>query len=171
MPSTRPGLTITSRSRAFIARPDDVGRQSRRKRMARNGTTESVRPTSARRLPSFALDPVFLSFLTTGAIQALNVVSGVILARSLGPHDRGELAAVMLWPALLAAVGGLGLADGATFHTAKRNASPGEILGTSAVIVLVQSFLLVLLGLGVIPLVMGSYDDSVANIAILYLAF
>jgi O-antigen/teichoic acid export membrane protein len=37
-------------------------------------------------------------------VQVLGVVSGILLARMLGPHGRGELAIVLLWPAIIGAV-------------------------------------------------------------------
>ena len=53
--------------------------------------------------------PVTLSLAASVAIQGLNVLTGIVLARTLGPAGRGELAAVMLWPSILAAVGSLGV--------------------------------------------------------------
>ena len=45
------------------------------------------------------------SFAATALIQALNIVSGVMLARYLLPEGRGELAAVILWPSVIAGLG------------------------------------------------------------------
>ncbi|MCB1864054.1 MAG: oligosaccharide flippase family protein [Chromatiales bacterium] len=46
---------------------------------------------------------------TNLGIQALAAVSGVLLARMLGPEGRGEFAAVLLWPMLLANVALVGM--------------------------------------------------------------
>ncbi len=42
-------------------------------------------------------------------IQGLEVLQGVLLARSLGPTGRGELAAAILWPTTFAAIGTFGI--------------------------------------------------------------
>jgi O-antigen/teichoic acid export membrane protein len=41
---------------------------------------------------------------TNMLVQVLGVVSGILLARMLGPHGRGELAIVLLWPGIIGAV-------------------------------------------------------------------
>jgi hypothetical protein len=66
----------------------------------------------------FTRGPLFASFGASSAIQLANIATGVLLARLLGPHDRGEFAAVILWPSILAAVGSLGVPDATTFYTA-----------------------------------------------------
>jgi O-antigen/teichoic acid export membrane protein len=75
--------------------------------------------------------PLSLSFAASGAIQALNVVTGVLLARTLGPAGRGELAAVMLWPGLFAVVGALGVGEAITYHAARGTAAPGTLVGSA----------------------------------------
>lgn len=42
-------------------------------------------------------------------IQGCTILQGVILARSLGPVERGEFAAILLWPTILADLGTFGL--------------------------------------------------------------
>jgi len=42
-------------------------------------------------------------------IQACTLLQGVLVARLLGPEGRGQLAAVILWPTLLAAIGLFGI--------------------------------------------------------------
>ncbi|MGA6948088.1 MAG: hypothetical protein WBZ00_10075, partial [Solirubrobacterales bacterium] len=75
------------------------------------------------------------------------MVTGVILARTLGPSGRGELAAVILWPTMLWTVGNMGVVDSVTFHSARRSAPQRSIVSTSLVIALVQSIVLVAIGL------------------------
>ncbi|KAB2888859.1 MAG: oligosaccharide flippase family protein [Desulfobulbaceae bacterium] len=42
-------------------------------------------------------------------IQGCTILQGIILARSLGPVGRGEFAAILLWPTILAELGTLGI--------------------------------------------------------------
>lgn len=52
------------------------------------------------------------------AAAVLGVLTGVVSARALGPDGRGELALLILWPSLIAAVADLGIADAITLRTA-----------------------------------------------------
>src|SRR5207253_4285539 len=66
--------------------------------------------------------PLPLSFAGSAGIQALNAVTGIIGARALGPHGRGELAALLIWPLAISSLGSLGLSDALAFHAAQRTA-------------------------------------------------
>jgi O-antigen/teichoic acid export membrane protein len=79
---------------------------------------------------------------TTLAMQCLGLVSGALLARLLGVHDRGLLAALMLWPIVAVHVGDLGGPIANAFLAATR---PERIAGLVA-----NS--LVLTGLQAVPL-------------------
>jgi O-antigen/teichoic acid export membrane protein len=115
--------------------------------------------------------PLTLSFGASAGVQALNVLTGVLLARTLGPHGRGELAAVLLWPSILAAIGSLGILESTTFHAARSTAQPAALLGTSLAIVGVQAAVCVAAGIVLVPHVLGHYDDETVRVAYLYLAF
>ncbi|MHB8644057.1 MAG: oligosaccharide flippase family protein [Gaiellaceae bacterium] len=112
-----------------------------------------------------------VSFGASVAILLLNVVTGVILARSLGPHDRGELAVVILWPTALAALGGIGLADATTYHAARRLIPSGSLAGTALALALAQGLAVVAVGIGVLPLVMHHYDATTLRTAFAFLAY
>jgi O-antigen/teichoic acid export membrane protein len=111
------------------------------------------------------------SFATSGAIQLLNVITGVLLARALGPTGRGELAAILLWPGLLVVVGSLGIGDSIAYHTARRTASVRTIVGTTAVLWAIQSTVVVALGAALVPLVLGRFGVHVTHLALLYLVY
>jgi O-antigen/teichoic acid export membrane protein len=109
------------------------------------------------------------SLLTSGAVQGLNVLTGILLARALGPHGRGELTAVMLWPLLLAASGSLGVPESATYYAARRTASPGTLIGTILALAVAQSAVLVGIGVFVLPTVLSHHSASTVNSARLFL--
>ncbi len=115
--------------------------------------------------------PVTVSFAVSGAIQALNVVTGVLLARVLGPHGRGELAAVILWPSVLAAVGSLGMQDATTYHAARGSWPLSTLVGSTLAITVAQAGLLLLAGAALLPFVLSHYDATTRQTAYLYLAF
>jgi O-antigen/teichoic acid export membrane protein len=89
---------------------------------------------------------------TTLLIQVVTLGSGIILARSLGPSDRGVAAAAMLWPTLLASIGGLGIAEGVTFFSAREAKGPSPILTSSLALGAVQTVALLFLGSLLLPL-------------------
>lgn len=62
--------------------------------------------------------PIAGSLLTAGLSQLVLVVSGVLVARSLGPQDRGYLALVVLLPTILTQLANLGLPLAATYYVA-----------------------------------------------------
>lgn len=111
------------------------------------------------------------SFGASVAIQATNVVTGILLARALGPEGRGELAVVLLWPGLLALVGGFGVVHGATFHAAQGVWSAGTLAGTSIAIALVQSSVLIAVGALLLPTVLAGHDPDVVRAALVFLGF
>ena len=48
---------------------------------------------------------IVTSFVGSALMQVFTIISGVLLARLLLPTGRGELAAVILWSTMIAAVG------------------------------------------------------------------
>lgn len=112
-----------------------------------------------------------MSFSSSGAIQGLNVLSGVLLARSLGAHSRGELAAALLWPMLIAAIGSFGVGDAATYYASRRAKPPELLAGAAIAISLAQAVALVAVGAVVIPLALGDYGSGVVSASWLFLVF
>ncbi len=115
--------------------------------------------------------PLAGSFATSGAIQGLNVITGVLLARSLGPSGRGELGAILLWSGLFATLGSLGVADAIAYHTARRTAPIPSVVGTVTAFWVLQSAVIVGFGVAIVPLALGHYGRHATDIALLYLAY
>ena len=55
----------------------------------------------------------------SAALQGLGVLTGILLARGLGPTDRGAFAAMLLWPTLMVTLGSLGLISSFSYFTAR----------------------------------------------------
>lgn len=119
-------------------------------------TVASVRGSLASPAVRAALLSVFVSFVILG----LNLATGVILARGLGPDLRGELAAVLLWPALIAPLGSLGMTDAVTYFAARRGDPAGEIAGTGVAIGAVQALVLSGAAAIVLPAVLAARGVS-----------
>lgn len=114
---------------------------------------------------------VSTSFLAAVSIQAANLANGILLARLLGPEGRGELAAVILWPSVIAALGGLGINDAVIYHSSPGRSRPERVYATGVVLALVQSAALVLIGAFLLPLLYADYAPEVRGAAYVYLLF
>lgn len=107
---------------------------------------------------------ISVSFAATGAIQVVNIATGLLAARLLLPEGRGELAAIMLWPGILAEIGILGLSDALLYHAAKGGAAPRQLFASAAWPLAILSVLLIGIGIAIVPLV--HHDDAPAVQAI-----
>jgi len=72
------------------------------------------------RLPSRLQGGLPNTLVATSTVALAGLVSGVVLARTLGPMQRGELAIVLLWPIALGIAGDLGLSFAFSFFAGKR---------------------------------------------------
>jgi O-antigen/teichoic acid export membrane protein len=100
------------------------------------------------------------TLLSTGLISAAGIVSGALVARLLGPSDRGLLAAILLWPTIVAYVGDLGGPSGYTYlSSAKRDRVP-ELVGNLLALGAVQSGILIVIGIPIAVAAMQAYPSA-----------
>lgn len=92
------------------------------------------------------LREIGLSLGSSFTILVTTAVTGVILARALGPHERGQLATIVLWPALMIVVGSFGTTEAVTYFVAGKKARLEDVIATVAVVVLAQTLVLVPIG-------------------------
>jgi O-antigen/teichoic acid export membrane protein len=116
-------------------------------------------------------NPLLLSFLASAVIQGMNVATGAMLAHSLGPTARGELAALILWPNVLAALGSLGVAEALTYYLARANHPSERLIQSSLGLCLLQSTVLAAIGYLAVPLALARYDAHIMSLARLYIVF
>jgi enterobacterial common antigen flippase len=116
--------------------------------------------------------PLFALMRTLGVqavILGMNVATGVITARRLGPEGRGIYAAVTLWPPLLSTLAVAGLSSAVVVQIRKAPAAAGAIAGGAFALAALHSLLAVLVGLVLLPLVMKDYPASAVGFAMLCL--
>jgi len=102
----------------------------------------------------------------------LNVVSGILTARFLGPEGKGELTALLLWPGLISAVGSLGLFEAITYFTGKETKGKiGSIFSNSILASVAQSILLIGIGYLILPRLMNKYDADAVHMSRALLIF
>lgn len=104
-------------------------------------------------------------------LMALSALSGILVARLLGPAGRGEFAIAILWPSMLAAFGMLGVKEALTYERARGTHPQAVLAGTALVLALCQSILLVGLGVVLIPLLTSSQSPEVARASLMFLLF
>lgn len=123
-----------------------------------------------RRVRSVIDGPLGKTFATSGAIQALNVLTGVALARGLGPHARGEVAAILLWVILVASAGQFGIAEAVTYHVANDRSQARLVIRVALWAGLGLSLALVAIGAVVVRLTLARYGSTTLTMGYVSLA-
>jgi len=106
---------------------------------------------------------------TNGLLALLAVLTGSLAARLLEPSGRGELAAIQMWPALLASVANLGLPQALTFHAARSPDAAGRYMGSAVCVAALASVPFFILGYFILPSVLSAQPGEVLDGARWYL--
>lgn len=130
----------------------------------------AVVPRRLRSAANLWRGPLGKTSMASGTILALNVITGVLLARELGPQGRGELAAILLWTMLVGAAGSFGLPEALTYETASEQETARRAVGTAIGAWFVLSIALVAVGAVVLTLTLGGYDAATRMTGYLLLA-
>jgi len=113
-----------------------------------------------------------MTFGTSIIILVINILGGILTARLLGPLGKGQLTAVTLWPAVLAALGNLGLVESIVYYIGKENGNNVKNVWSGALLLAIfQSITLIFLGYIFLPVLMYQYSSSFIRIARYYLLF
>lgn len=115
--------------------------------------------------------PLLMTLLASGTFQALSIVTGVVLARTLGPGGRGELGTIVLWPSVLAGLVILGLPDAISVLTASRTMATGDAVRSALPIAAMLAVLGMVGAAAVHWFVLGDTDPATKSAAATYLAF
>lgn len=121
-----------------------------------------------KRVNSQAVWQVFLTNLT---IQAFNVITGVLTARILQPEGRGELAAIILWPSILAGLGILGTNWALTREAAAHPEKEADLARAAVVLGVLQAALFMALGYFLVPHLLPADKQHLTNLTRIYLMF
>lgn len=102
------------------------------------------------------------TLFTSLGIQAATILTGIAMARILGPEGRGLYAAGLLWPSIFAGLGLLGVNHAMTLRAAAHPNDRGELYGTALVIGAVLSGVTILAAFLAISLLMADKPHAVA---------
>jgi O-antigen/teichoic acid export membrane protein len=113
---------------------------------------------------------MFRSVGTQALIVVMNVITGIITARLLGPEGRGVYVAITLWPALLAMLATAGLNSAVIFRMRKNPASADAVAGAAVLLALGWSALFIAGGAALLPVFLRGYSAAVVLFAQICLA-
>ncbi len=102
-------------------------------------------------------------------LAGANLVTGVLAARLLGPVGRGELAAILLWPQLLASLGVALVVDAIVQAAATRSAPMARIFATGQALGLAVSLPLMALAGTLVWLLNSRFRAEVVETSYLYI--
>lgn len=98
-------------------------------------------------------------------IIAINITTGIITARYLGPEGRGEQAAMILWPQFLAFAMTLGLPSALLFNLKRYPDKKSKLFSAALLLGVALGTLATLVGIVFIPYWLSQYSIEVVRIA------
>ena len=97
---------------------------------------------------------------TNVAIAGLGVVTSIVAARLLGPTGRGELAAILNWPAFFTSLGAFGVMNAAGYYCGRYPSQVGRTFGSAWVFLLLISIPVMVGGYWLMPWMMRAQSAS-----------
>lgn len=95
----------------------------------------------------------------------LGLVASILAARLLGPHGRGELAALLLIPQTLQSFAMLGMPQALAYFTAQQPQKAGQWLGAASYAVVAACLVLALPVTALTPLILHAYRPTLVTTA------
>jgi O-antigen/teichoic acid export membrane protein len=124
-----------------------------------------IRPTVLR-----VIETIFAS----GLVITINLVTGVLAARMLGPEGRGELASILIGLQVASQLSVVGLPAAAIFNIKKAPTETSQYVGAVFILAVIFSLIASLLGFLIIPYWLNNYSHTIilaAQIVILASVF
>jgi len=131
-------------------------------------------PSRARRTWARLRDPghtrtVAATALVNVGSTVVAAAAGVVLARSLGPSDRGDYAAVVAWFGVVLIIGELGQTAATTYHVARYPENAKDYTATSRLMMTVTGALTAGVGFLVAPLIAHGDADLLLSYRVVFL--
>jgi O-antigen/teichoic acid export membrane protein len=115
----------------------------------------------------FARD-VGVTYVSTGVTLVLNLATGVVIARSLGPSGRGVLTAILTMTQVAATVFAVGAMAAVSYHVARNPDDCGRLVSTWMLILLPFAVLAVVVVELLIPTLFAAQSEHSKDLARLY---
>ena len=103
------------------------------------------------------------SFVTKIMMIFFRLIRNAVLARVLGPADRGLFSLITSLPDLIMSAGNAGISNASAYHTAQKKHEFKHILGNINVLLIIMSVLLIGVSFWVVrqPWLVSGYSDSI----------
>jgi O-antigen/teichoic acid export membrane protein len=112
---------------------------------------------------------IMRTLIVNCGINALGLVNSILLSHWLGPVGRGEIAAAMLWPMLLAYLSSMGIIPASSYFAACQGSRLQSIFSNAMVLAMIQSSIALVVGYLTLPYLLHSQSANVISTAQLYL--
>ncbi|WP_083938063.1 oligosaccharide flippase family protein [Paenibacillus daejeonensis] len=100
-------------------------------------------------------------FFSSVCLLILNMGTGILVARFLGPEGRGEQAAMILWPQFLTFLLTFGIPSSLVYFYKKNKAYSSEYLSVSIILAAIFGTVASLVGIFLIPYMLSEYSNSI----------
>jgi O-antigen/teichoic acid export membrane protein len=110
-----------------------------------------------------------ITYAFSGLILLTNLVTGVLVARELGPSGRGELAAITNTAAWIGVLFVLGCREAVSYHQARHPEDAGRLLSTWLVLLLPSAGLAILAGELALPALFSAQTANAIHLGSLFL--
>ncbi|WP_282189010.1 glycosyltransferase [Azospirillum sp. SYSU D00513] len=162
------GLRIFGFLRVFIRRvPDSVARDAGDSSPSTKPATRSTVSGSPEKAGDFAKDSAATMVVTIMTL-GLGLLTGLIVARILGPDGRGALTAVLTAPQLLGWLFGMGCGKAVTFFLSRDRTIGAKLLSSWVVILLPVGLAAVPLADLLLPSLLAAQSEETLVVARLY---
>ena len=104
-------------------------------------------------------------------VLVINVLTGIITARLLGPSDKGVQAAIILWPGLLVSLSAVGLPAALLYYIKKSPEHASAFLTAALSLGVVASFIGTAVGIVFVPTWLNNYSVQTVHVAQIYMFF
>lgn len=113
----------------------------------------------------------FQSVLANVFILIVNMATGIVTARLLGPDGRGVQAAIILWPLLLMGFSSIGLHPAILYYVKKGSAQAGAFVTAAITLSVLVGVATAAVGFAFVPSWLGNYDPQTVRFAQVYMVF
>jgi O-antigen/teichoic acid export membrane protein len=110
------------------------------------------------------------TFIVSSANITFGIMTSIMLSRWLGPTQRGEVQAAMLWPILLGYLGSTGMIPATLYFTSLPGTNTTAVLGNTLGYAALQTVAASVLGYTILPLVLASQSPDIVAASRAYLS-
>ena len=125
----------------------------------------SVPWTRWRRIAASSYGAVAQTFAAKIFLLVANLATGILVARTLAPAGRGELAAMTLWPGLLCSLFTLGVPLALNYNSRRNPGRHAQYVWAAIVLSAGLGIVATLVGIAIIPHMLGKYQLPVVQLA------